>query len=90
MVTELAYSERFKRNFKKLNPDCKRAAREKLALFIDDPFHPSLRSKRIQGSPDMWESSTNMDVRMTWRWGEEEGVVELSNIGEHDKTLRNP
>ena len=90
MVTELVYSERFKRNFKKLSADGKRAAREKLALFIDDPFHPSLRSKRIQGSPDAWESSISMDIRLTWRWGDEEGVVELRNIGEHDKTLLNP
>jgi mRNA-degrading endonuclease YafQ of YafQ-DinJ toxin-antitoxin module len=90
LVTELVYSARFRRNFKKLSQDGKRAAREKLALFVGDPFHPSLRSKRIQGAPDTWESSIDMDVRMTWRWGEEEGVVELRNIGGHDKTLRNP
>lgn len=90
MVSELVYSERFKRNFKKMSAADKRAAKEKLALFIDDPFHPSLRTKKIQGTASMWESSVNMDIRITWRWGDDARVVELSNIGEHDKTLKNP
>lgn len=90
MVKELVYSERFKRNFKKMNAANRRAAKEKLRIFIENPQNPSLRTKKIQGTYRMWESSINMNVRMTWRWGEEEGVVELSNIGEHDKTLKNP
>ena len=90
MVKDVVFSERYKRNFKKLRTENKRAAREKLKLFLDDPFRPSFRTKKIQGAAGMWESSINMDVRMTWRWGDEEGVVELSNIGPHDKTLKNP
>ncbi|MBU1671164.1 MAG: hypothetical protein KKF41_04690 [Actinobacteria bacterium] len=68
----------------------KEAAREKLALFRNDPFHPSLRTKRIQGVPGMWESSINLDIRLTWRRGDEDGVFELSNIGKHDRTLKSP
>jgi len=90
LVTDLLYSERYKRNFKKLTVENKQVAREKLKRFLEDLFHPSLRTKRVQGAPGMWESSINTDIRMTWRWGEEEGVVELSNIGSHDKTLSNP
>lgn len=90
MVKELVFSERFKKNFKKLNAADRKTAKEKLKLFIDDPFHPSLRTKKIQGTYEMWESSINMDVRMTWRWGEDENTIELSNIGGHDKTLKNP
>lgn len=90
MVKDVVFSERYKRNFKKLRTENKQAAREKLKLFLDDPFHPSFRTKKIQGAPGMWESSINMDIRMTWRWGDEESGVELSNIGPHDKTLKNP
>lgn len=90
MVTDLLFSERFKRNFRRLTEANKKIARDKLSQFLEDPFHPSLRTKKIQGAPGMWESSINMDIRMTWRWGEEEGVVELSDIGSHDKALGNP
>ena len=90
MVKDVVFSERYKRNFKKLRTENKQAAREKLKLFLDDPFHPSFSTKKIQGAPGMWESSINMDIRMTWRWGDEESGVELSNIGPHDKTLKNP
>jgi mRNA interferase RelE/StbE len=90
LVVDFVFSERFRRNFKKLKAGDKKVAKEKMKLFQKDPFHPSFRTKKIQGAPGMWESSINMDVRMTWRRGDEEGVVELSNIGEHDKTLRNP
>jgi mRNA interferase RelE/StbE len=90
VVTDLLFSARFQRNFKKLKAANKQVARDKLKLFLEDPFHPSFRTKKIQGAPGMWESSISMDIRMTWRWGEEEGVVELSNIGSHDKTLSNP
>jgi mRNA-degrading endonuclease YafQ of YafQ-DinJ toxin-antitoxin module len=90
LVKDVVFSDRYQRNFKKLSTDNKQVAGEKLKLFLEDPFHPSFRTKKIQGAPGMWESSINMDVRMTWRWGAEEGVVELSNIGSHDKTLKHP
>jgi mRNA interferase RelE/StbE len=90
LVTTLVYSARFKRNFKKMSAQDKTAAKSKLSLFIKDPFHPSLRTKRIQGTADFWESSITSGVRMTWRWGEGDSVVELRNIGEHDRTLKNP
>jgi mRNA interferase RelE/StbE len=90
LVKDFIYSERYQRSFKKLSHENKHVAKEKMKLFLDDPFHPSFRTKKLQGAPGMWESSINMDVRMTWRWGDEEGVVELSNIGEHDKALKNP
>ena len=87
MVTTLVYSARFKRNFKKMSAQDKTAAKSKMSLFIKDP---SLRTKRIQGTADFWESSITSGVRMTWRWGEGDSVVELRNIGEHDRTLKNP
>ena len=90
MVNSFVFSERFRRNFKKLRASDKTTAREKMKLFRKDPFHPSLRTKKIRGTPGMWESSINKDVRMTWRWGDGEGVVELSNVGKHDKTLGSP
>lgn len=90
MVKALLYSERFKRNFKKMSAENRRAAKAKLATFVKDPSQPPLRSKRIQGTGNIWESSITDSIRMTWSWGEKASTVELRNIGEHDKTLKTP
>jgi mRNA interferase RelE/StbE len=90
MVRALVYSERFKRNFKKMPAESRRAAKARLSTLVEDPFHPSLRSKRIQGTGNIWESSITESIRMTWCWGERSSTVELRNIGEHNRTLNKP
>ncbi|NLT21418.1 MAG: hypothetical protein GXX82_00060 [Syntrophorhabdus sp.] len=66
----------------------KRGLREKLGLFAENPSHPSLRTKKIKGRNEIFESSVTMSVRMTWEYYKD-GVL-LRNIGEHDKTLKKP
>jgi len=41
--------ERFKENYKKLDENIKRAVKTKLCLMAENPFHPSLRTKKVQG-----------------------------------------
>lgn len=36
----------------------------KLSLFAENPLHPSLRVKRIQGADGLFEFSVNMDIRV--------------------------
>ncbi len=58
---------------------------EELALFLDEPVHPSLRVKRIRGTAGIWEMSiTN---RLTFELDGE--TVVLRRIGTHD-LLRRP
>lgn len=49
-----------------------------------DPRHPSVRTKKVQGTLDIYEASINMAYRMTWQY-HEDGIL-LRNIGEDDKT----
>ena len=39
---------------------------KKLKLLANDPTHPSLRTKRIQGTEKLFECSVNMDIRIIW------------------------
>lgn len=50
--------------------------------------HPSLRTKKTKGSSDIYEASVTTGCRMTWQYYKD-GIL-LRNIGEHDKTLKNP
>ncbi len=81
-------SDRFKNNYAKLNDEIKKKVKAKLKLMSENPMHPSLRTKRVQGTENIFEASINMNVRMTWQYVES-GIL-LRNVGEHDEILKNP
>ena len=58
-----------------------------LRLIADEPRHPSLRVKKIQGTTDIFEASVNMAIRVTFQFIKPETIY-LRNIGEHDMTLK--
>lgn len=84
----LYYSELFADKVKQLSPEVRGTLKKKLELLMESPRHPSLRTKKIRGQDRIFEASVTMEIRMTWEYTED-GIL-LRNIGEHDKTLRNP
>ncbi|HAH96387.1 MAG TPA: hypothetical protein DHD79_08840 [Firmicutes bacterium] len=82
------YSDKFADEARKLSGDIKKVLKKKLGVMVDNPQHPSLRTKKIQGQKDIFESSITMGIRITWQYMDD-GIY-LRNIGEHDKTLKKP
>ena len=82
------YSDKFAERVRRLSDEIKKILRKKLDILLDNPQHPSLRTKKIQGQKDIFESSITMGMRITWQYVDD-GIY-LRNIGEHDKTLKNP
>lgn len=85
----ILYTDRFLKNFAKLDPKSQLVIREAIKLLAQDPRHPSLRAKRVQGTKSVWETSADMDLRITWRY-DGPGVIMVRNCGHHDRALRNP
>ena len=56
---------------------------QKLEILEMDPLYPSLRTKRIQGTVDLFEFSVNMDVRVIWQY-DGDTIILLLDIGHHD------
>jgi len=83
MTYEFAYSNKFKNHYKKLSTAEKKLITNKLVLLSKDPSHPSLRTKRIQGTDRLFESSANMDVRIIWYY-EGNKLIALVDVGHHD------
>lgn len=81
-------SDRLKNNYAKLNDEIKKKVKARLKLMSENPMHPSLSTRRIQGTENIFEASVNMSIRMTWQYVE--GGVLIRNVGEHDETLKNP
>ncbi|MEZ0537995.1 hypothetical protein ACAG39_12265 [Caldicellulosiruptoraceae bacterium PP1] len=82
------YTDYFVEKVNELSSDIKKILKQKLSLMVENPKHPSLRSKKIKGSDNIFEASITMEIRMTWQYYKD-GIL-LRNIGEHDKTLKNP
>ena len=77
------FSNKFKKEFKDLPKEVQKTFEEKLSLFLDNIFHPSLRVKKIQGTKDRWEGSITQNYRFTFQFTENNLIV-FRRIGTHD------
>ena len=83
MAYQFTFTERFKKHFKALTANEKKQLQNKLRLLAENPLHPSLRTKRIQGTADLFECSVNMDIRVIWYY-EGDVMIILLDVGHHD------
>jgi len=83
MAYRFTYTRRFHKNFKTLTAQEKTQIKNKLDLLTENPTHPSLRTKRIQGSDRLYESGVNMDIRIVWYY-KGDAVILLPDVGHHD------
>jgi len=82
------YSERFRKAYRSLPPEIQKLTDEKLRLLASNWRHPSLHTKKIQGTRDIWEGRISLHYRMTFQ--KIKGGVFLRNLGPHDPTLKTP
>ena len=83
MAYKITFTKRFVKNVKRLSAAERTQLKKKLELLMQDPLYPSLRTKRIQGTTDLFEFSVNMDVRVIWRY-DGDTIILLLDIGHHD------
>jgi Txe/YoeB family toxin of Txe-Axe toxin-antitoxin module len=73
----------FWRAYAALDGRVKRAAREAYQLFAENPEHPSLRFKKLQGYDHVWSVRINEQYRAV---GERDGdTIEWAWIGSHNE-----
>ena len=71
---------------KRLSPKEQKAVASKLKILMENPFYPSLRTKKVQGLDNVFEMSVNMDIRILWRY--EHGIIILLlDVGHHKDIL---
>ncbi len=83
---KLKYTKEFEKNLKSLSKQEQKLVANKLKLLIQDPFYPSLRTKKVQGLEGIFEMSVNMDIRILWKY--ENGIIILLlDVGHHKNIL---
>ena len=83
MAYKFTFTRRFAKHYKTLTAQEKSLLQSKLNLLAENPAHPSLRTKRIQGTDMLYECSVNMDIRIIWYY-EGSTMIILVDVGHHD------
>lgn len=83
---KLKYSKEFENNLKKMSATEQKAVAQKLKILIQNPFYPSLRTKKVRGLENVFEMSVNMDIRILWKY--DNGIIILLiDVGHHKDIL---
>lgn len=83
---KLKYTKEFEKGLKSLSKSEQKQTLAKLKLLTQDPFYPSLRTKKIKDLDNVFEMSVNMDIRILWSY--ENGIIILlMEIGHHRDIL---
>lgn len=83
---KLKYTKEFEKNLKSLTSKEQKMVLNKLKILVQNPFYPSLRTKKVQGLDGVFEMSVNMDIRILWKY--ENGIIILLlDVGHHKDML---
>jgi len=89
-MIEIVWDEKFKRIYKKWSkkhPGLANSFRNKLEIFADDPFHPSLQTHSLSGIlKGLWSLKISYEFRLIFKFvdkGKKE--ILLIDIGSHDE-----
>jgi len=87
-MIEIAFSNSFKRAYKKRiksNLLIDKLFKEKLNIFLLDPFDKRLRTHKLSGKlSDVWSFSVTYHIRVTFIFIESNKVL-FESVGNHDE-----
>lgn len=85
---EFRTTARFEKSIKILPKQIRKKFYKQLNLLLSNIRHPSLHTKRIQGSINVCEARVDYKYRFTFEI--HQGMVILRVIGNHDDVLKKP
>lgn len=88
-MPKIRFTKRFLKSFARLPAAVQGKIRKQITLLSEDPRHPSLQTKPVQGAVGIYEARVDIDYRMTYERDEEDTLV-LRVVGRHDETLKKP
>ena len=87
-MINLIWGSSFKRAHKKVtatNLDLKPKIAQALETFVDNPYHPSLRTHKLSGKlRGLWAFVVAYDCRIVFQFLDDQNIL-LIDIGKHDE-----
>jgi addiction module RelE/StbE family toxin len=88
-MPQVEITDRFWKEFEKLEKPIQKKVLKQLRLLADDPSHPSLRAKPIEGAKGIYEASVDMHYRMTYERLPGD-ILRMRVVGHHDEAIKKP
>lgn len=88
-MPEIEFTRSFVQHLADLPEPIKKKVKKTLRLLAENPRHPSLQSKPIQGAPGIYEVRVDRFWRLTYERLPGD-MLRLRVVGRHDETIRNP
>ena len=83
MILTINYSGFFKRQYKPLTRQQKSDFKKAIQLFVENPFHPSLKTHKLKGKlQSFWSFSINHSDRVLFKFSGK-NAIDLINVGDH-------
>lgn len=82
-MPKIRFTKRFLKCFARLPASVQEKVKKQIALLADDPRHPSLQTKSIQGASGIYETRVDLDYRLNYDRDEEDTLV-LRVVAKHD------
>jgi addiction module RelE/StbE family toxin len=88
-MPKIKFTKRFLKSYAHLPALIQEKIKKQVALLADNPRHPSLQTKPIQGAAGLYEARIDRDYRLTYERQADDTLL-LRVVGKHDETLRKP
>ena len=88
-MPEIVTPESFKELFCKLPKEIQKKILKAIRLLAENPRHPSLQTKPVQGAPGIYEARNDQNYRMTYSRLPGDRLL-LRVVGKQDETLKKP
>ncbi len=88
-MPKIKFTRRFLKSFARLPAAVQEKIKKQIALLAENPRHPSLQTRPIQGVPGIYEARVDSDYRMTYERDTDDTLV-LRVFSKHDEALKKP
>ncbi|OGO71667.1 MAG: hypothetical protein A2Z49_09735 [Chloroflexi bacterium RBG_19FT_COMBO_56_12] len=88
-MPKIKFGKRFLKSFASLPKSVQEKIKKQILLLAENPRHPSLHTKPIQGAPGIYEARVDINYRMTYERQADDTLV-LRVVGRHDRALKKP
>jgi addiction module RelE/StbE family toxin len=88
-MPKIKFTRRFLKSFACLPVSVQEKIKKQINLLAENPRHPSLQTKPIQGAPGIYEARVDVDYRMTYERDADDTLM-LRVVGKHDEALKKP
>jgi len=88
-MPKIILSDRYVAFYKNLPKAIQKKIKRQIQLLAENPRHPSLQTKPIQGTNGIYEARVDINYRMTYERLEDDTLL-LRVVAKHDEALKKP